>query len=222
MSMRYASLESFAAMEEVATTVEAQNKIEANFTNYETWAKEIQSTGGSLKNIPVNHWTLGVQFSDNCNLMVKTITALNKLLDTVLRKKEALDFTKVTGIKEMEKVGIVAAPTILDPAKFRDNDWGTKQTVRSPIALKDKGWSATNAVGFAKSLYTALSHVGTYQAFNSSLKTMTDKLSKNSSTSAEDRKKLGAATRQVMHLYKVRHLVIVRTYNQFIMLKKTI
>ena len=221
MGMTYVALES---IQNPAGSPEPANhgdQTKANFTNYETWAKEIAATASSLNRIPTEHAVKGIYPVNEVGLQVKTITALNKMLKLVLSKREALDFTKVSGIENMEKVGIKAGNNILDDTNYREGVW-RKTQVKGPVQLKSLGWSGSKAVQFAKALQTELSNVGTYQSFVTARKAITEPLTKNARTSMKDRKRFSLAARQITHLLKIRHKLIVDTYGQFISLKKTI
>ena len=197
------------------------NMFQACFTNYGNWAREIAATSASLSILPSDHLVKGMIPVAKANLLTKTITALNKLLQNVLSKREALELTEVSGIKELEKVGMTATPSIIDYNKFKDNTW-IGNIPKGPVALKKNGWTPGNAQTFAKQVQNVLEDVGDYPAFKNSMKAMTDKLTKNANTSSADRKKLSAATKQAVHLFKVRHSAIARAYRLFSSLKKTI
>lgn len=197
------------------------NAFEANFTNYGNWVREIAATSGSLQVLPIDNLVKGMIPYSKASLMIKAILALNKLMDPVLSKKEPIDFTKVSGINEMKKVGMTATENMIDNTKFKDGSW-MGSIPKGPVALKKNGWSASNAMTFSKQLQTAIEGVGTYQEFKSAVKSMTDKLTKNAKTPSDERKKLSAATKQAVRLFWVRHAVIVKAYKQFTSLKKTI
>lgn len=197
------------------------NAFEANYTNYANWAREIAATAGSLQVLPIDHLVKGMIPYAKASLMIKAILALSKLMDPVLSKKAPVDFTKVSGITELGKVGMTATANMIDATKFKDGSWvGT--VPRGPVALKKNGWSVSNAMTFSKQLQTAIENVGTYQDFKGPVKSMTDKLTKNAKTPNDERKQLSGATKQAVHLFWVRHSVIVKAYKQFTSLKKTI